>query len=122
MDTQLVSQDIATEFAAAIAAMDWGSYDYLASHHGPSWGTDAEGRGWAEHTYAQWSDPSILSDAQLQADYATNYAYATTQSPSSLETETRADYIAVQEQIMIERGIDIPDGNDTAEEVRERLS
>lgn len=120
MDDQLVNQGIVTEFAAA--GMDWANYDYLAAQHGPSWGTDAQGRGWAEHTYAAWSDPSVLSDAQLQAEYATNYTYATTQSVGSMETQTRADYIAVQEQIMIERGIEIPAGNQTAEEVRERFS
>lgn len=120
MDDQLVNQGIVTEFAAA--GMDWANYDFLATQHGASWGTDSEGRGWAEHTYAVWSDPNNLSDAQLQADYATNYTFATTQSPLSTETQTRADYIAVQEQIMIDRGIEIPSGNQTAEEVRERFS
>ncbi|GAB5448664.1 hypothetical protein [Gymnodinialimonas sp.] len=122
MDDQLVNQGIITEFAAAVAAMDWASYDYLAAQHGPSWGTDAEGRGWAEHTYAQWSDPNILSDAELMAQYQTHYAYATTGSPTSMETQTRADYIAIQEQIMLERGLEIPEGNQSAEEVRERFS
>lgn len=122
MDDQLVNQGIVTEFAAAITGMDWANYDYLAAQHGASWGTDSEGRGWAEHTYAAWSDPAILSDAALQEQYAINYNYATTQSASSMETETRADYVAIQEQIMIERGIEIPDGNDTAEEIRDRFS
>lgn len=121
MDDQLVNQGIVTEFASAVAGMDWGTYDYLASQHGASWGTDSEGRGWAEHTYAQWSDPHILSDAALLAQYETNYAYATTQSPGSMETQTRADYIAIQEQIMIERGLEVPAGNESAEEMRHRF-
>lgn len=122
MDDQLVNQGIITEFASAIAGIDWANYDYLAAQHGDSWGTDSEGRGWAEHVYAAWSDPAIMSDADLLAQYDINYAYATTQSPTSSETQTRADYIAVQEQIMIERGLEIPAGNDTAEEVRDRFS
>lgn len=118
---QLVSQEIITEFTSASVGMDWGSYDNLANQHGASWGTDAEGRNWAESTYAGWSDPNILSDADLQTQYAANYEYATTQSASSQATRTYADYAAVQEQIMIDRGLEIPAGNQSAAEVRARF-
>lgn len=109
------------EFTSASVGVDWGSYANLANQHGASWGTDAEGRNWAESTYAGWSDPNILSDAALQTQYAANYAYATTQPAHSQATRTYADYAAVQEQIMIDRGLEIPAGNQSAAEVRARF-
>lgn len=119
---QLVNQRIITEFAAAITGMDWANYDYLAAQHGASRGTDTAGRGWAEPTYAERSDPSLLNEAEPIAQYDTNYAFATTQSPTSTETQTHTDYIAIQQQIMIERGPEIPVGNDPASIVRDRFS
>lgn len=118
IDTQLVNQGIITEFASASASIDWGAYAPISPQHGASWGAggfDAEGRSWAENTYDGWSQ---LDDAQLIATYSQNYTYATTQATGSMETQTRADYVAVAQQIMMERGLEIPAGNQSAEEIR----
>jgi Flp pilus assembly pilin Flp len=76
--------------------------------HGPSWGPDAQGRSWVENTYDNWSQ---LSDHQIQHMYTSDYASAI------LGDATRADYVAVQEQIMAERGIAIPSGNLSAADI-----
>lgn len=115
----LVETEVGVTFDnAAVLAMDWGAYEPLAGQHGAAWGDagfDAQGRTWAENTYDGWS---TLDDAQLTATYNQHYAYATTNPTNLMETQTRADYVAVSEQIMRERGLDVPQGNMTAAELR----
>ena len=87
------------------------SYSPLSSSHGPGWGTDPT---WVEDTYSNWS---ALSDDDIAAIYTADYASAVGGGDP-----IRADYIAVQEQIMTDRGIDIPDGNLTAAQIAELYS
>jgi hypothetical protein len=39
-----------------------------------------------------------------------------------METQTRADYVAVSEQIMVERGLEVPNGNLSAEDLRDTFN
>ena len=81
----------------------WASgYVPLSSQHGDTWngtGVDAEGRNWTESTYDSWS---TLSDNDLMDMYAVTQAQASSSSDPLFQ-----DYIAVQEQIMTDRGIPI---------------
>ncbi|MBL4874846.1 MAG: hypothetical protein JKY41_16080 [Rhodobacteraceae bacterium] len=80
-------------------------YIPISGQHGTSWGTgglDAQGRTWSENTYDNWSN---VSDADLVAMYTADYNNATTSYDP-----TRADYVAVQETLLTERGIPIPSG------------
>ena len=92
---------------------NWASdYSPISPLHGSSWGdngVDAEGESWAEDTYKNWSE---LPDAELLAMYDHDYVGATV-----FHDPTAADYVAVQEQIMTDRGIPIPDQNATADEI-----
>ncbi len=102
--------EISASFDTGTSLADWlaGYTPVNMGLHGPSWGPDAEGRNWVENTYDSWS---ALSDAEITAMYTADYASAVGGDA------TRADYIAVQQMIMAERGIDIPSGNLTADEV-----
>jgi len=102
--------EISTSFGGLAAIGDWlsGYSPVNNALHGPSWGPDAEGRNWVENTYDNWS---ALSDQQVMDMYTADYANAIAGDA------TRADYIAVQERIMAERGIAIPSGNMTAADV-----
>ena len=104
----LESSIISTSFSDGLANIaDWLSgYSPVSALHGPSWGSDPN---WVEDTYSNWS---ALSDADLQANYNADYA-----SANGGGDAVRADCIAVQERILNERGIGIPDGNSTAAEV-----
>jgi Flp pilus assembly pilin Flp len=105
---------VASNFTFGGNDANWASdYIPLSGQHGNTWsgdGVDDEGRTWVENTYDNWS---ALGDEQLVAMYTEDYNTATTSYDP-----TRADYVAVQETILTERGIDIPDGNRTAAEIR----
>ncbi|MBF9034550.1 hypothetical protein HKCCE2091_09885 [Rhodobacterales bacterium HKCCE2091] len=90
---------------------DPGSYDWTFYQPLSPW----LDYGWAETAYDDWSH---YSDAQLVASYNYQYQFARIGNNSSAEQRTFADYLSVSERIMYERGIDIPAGNMTAEEIR----
>jgi len=107
----MTGYEISSSFGDALSAIgDWlsGYTPVNGALHGPSWGPDDQGRNWVENTYDNWS---ALSDQQIMDMYTADYANAITGDA------TRADYIAVQERIMAERGIAIPAGNMTAADV-----
>jgi Flp pilus assembly pilin Flp len=105
---------VASNFTFGGSDANWASgYSPLSGQHGDIWsgnGVDDEGRTWAENTYDNWS---VLSDEELVSMYNQDYLTATT-----TYDPTRADYVAVQETILTERGIPIPDGNRTAADIR----
>ncbi|MEM9754574.1 MAG: hypothetical protein AAF914_01200 [Pseudomonadota bacterium] len=116
--TEIAAMDAGGNFFTSLNGVDWSGYLPVASTHGASWGNgglDAEGRTWAENTYDGWSQ---LGDGELVAMYNEQYAIAITGNTGSEFHRQRADYISVTEQILTERGIDTPDGNLTAEEIR----
>ena len=80
---------------------NWASdYIPLSGQHGDTWsgdGVDDEGRTWAENTYDGWS---ALSDDELMTMYVNTQITASSSSDPLYD-----DYIAVQEQILTERGI-----------------
>jgi len=103
--------EISSSFGDGLTAIgDWlsGYAPVNDALHGPTWGPDDQGRNWVENTYDNWSE---LSDQQIMDMYSADYANAI------MGDATRADYIAVQERIMAERGIAIPAGNMTAADV-----
>ena len=105
---------VASNFTFGGDDANWASgYLPLSEQHGDTWsgdGVDDEGRTWAENTYDNWS---VLSDEELVSKYNEDYSTAT-----STIDPTRADYVAVQETIMNDRGIPIPDGNLSAADIR----
>ncbi len=114
VDTQMTDMEITTEFAAAIAGIEWGSYTGV-SLGVQNWGINVDGENWAQDTYGNWSQ---LDDTTVMAMYTEQYGIASSGGPGSEFHAQRADYITVTEQILNERDIDIPDGNMTAEELR----
>ena len=106
----MTGYEISSSFDGLASISDWlsGYTPVNGALHGPSWGPDAQGRNWVENTYDNWS---ALSDQQIMDMYTADYANAINGDA------TRADYIAVQERIMAERGIAIPAGNMTAADV-----
>jgi hypothetical protein len=120
VDTRLTDMEAGQGFLDGLGgAINWADYSPISPQHGAAWGNnglDAEGRTWAENTYDGWSQ---MSDADLLNTYNTNYAYATSNPTGNMETQTRADYVAISEQIMTERGIDVPNGNMSAAELRD---
>jgi hypothetical protein len=106
----MTGYEISSSFAPLSSIDNWlANYSPVNSGlHGPSWGPDAQGRSWVENTYANWSQ---LSDHQIGHMYTADYASAI------MGDATRADYIAVQEQIMADRGIAIPTGNMSAADI-----
>jgi len=106
----MTGYEISSSFDSLASLGDWlsGYTPVNGPLHGPGWGPDAQGRNWVENTYDNWS---ALSDQQIMDMYTANYANAINGDA------TRADYIAVQERIMAERGIAIPAGNMTAADV-----
>ncbi len=119
ISTELASLEVGFSFATdAVAAMDWSAYAPLSPQHGTSWGNnglDGQGLTWAQNTYTGWSQ---LDDTQLQAVYAEHYAFATSNPTGWMETQTRADYVAISEQIMLERGLTVPTTNLSASALR----
>lgn len=61
---------------------------------------------------------AALSDEALLADYAAQYSVAM----GEVNARIGADILAVIEQEMTRRGLAVPDGNETAAEIRNRLS
>ena len=114
IDTQLTDMGITTQFAAAVASLDWSSYTGV-SVGVQTWGINSDGENWAQDTYGNWSE---LDDPTIMAMHAEQYAFASSGGPGQEFNAQRADYITVTEQIMTERGINIPNGNMTAEELR----
>lgn len=103
-------------YAFTQTTVDWGAYASVANSHAQGvWGPDAEGRHWAENTYDSWSQ---LDDSTITSMYNDHYATAITGNTGSEYHRQRADYLAVSQQIMDERGIDRPSGNMSADEVR----
>ena len=106
----MTGYEISSSFDSLASIGDWlsGYTPVNGALHGPSWVPDAQCRNWVENTYDNWS---ALSDQQIMDMYTADYANAI------MGDATRADYIAVKERIMAERGIAIPAGNMTAADV-----
>lgn len=106
----MTGYEISSSFDSLASIGDWlsGYTPVNGALHGPNWGPVAQGRNWVENTYDNWS---ALSDQQIMDMYTADYANAI------MGDATRADYIAVKERIMAERGIAIPAGNMTAADV-----
>ena len=101
---------------AASAGIDWSAYSPVAGTHGTdTWGYDSEGQTWAENTYSGWSE---LDDATITSMYNEQYAIAMTGNTGSEFHRQRADYVTVTEQIMTDRGMAVPEGNVSAEDIR----
>lgn len=82
----------------------------LSSRHGPDWGGGGQTQSWAQAAYGRMS---ALSDSALMSTYNKNYSRA-----ADGTSRTRADRVAVAQQVMSERGIGIPPGNKTSTEIR----
>ena len=90
-------------------------FEALYDGHGEDWGNgglDTDGRNWAQAAYDSYAG---LDNQALQDYYTDNYEAATDAlSPSAAS----ADHVTVIERVMEQRGIPIPEGNLTADELR----
>lgn len=108
---QNLSGDIDTQLEATEVAYNWGGDTGLSilnegaihSRHGG---------GWMEGTVAGWSDPNVISDADLIALHQDSATFVAQQEANGItnrqEYETRIDYLGATEAAMANRGIDVP--------------
>ena len=90
-------------------------FEALYDGHGSEWGTeglDTDGRNWAQAAYDTYAG---MDDQALQDYYAANYELAADELDPSASS---ADHVTVIERVMDQRGIGIPEGNLTADELR----
>ena len=101
MDTQLVSQEIVTEFGSSVFGI---TNDQIVSwHHGDTW---------LDSTVSAWSDPSQISDADLIAHYNSVAATVIAQNPGDITSghyHNAIDHMGAAEEAMRQRGIPIPE-------------
>ncbi|MBF9030183.1 hypothetical protein HKCCE3408_07235 [Rhodobacterales bacterium HKCCE3408] len=110
------------QVTAPVASADWSGFVPLDPHHREAYGTagvDANGRTWVEATYATWS---TWSDAQIVSSYHAAYAAATASKNNSRARRGEIDNVTVLEQIMVDRGIATPAGNQDAATLRAAVS
>lgn len=97
-------------------------YDSFHSGYGSEWGVsgyDEDGRNWAQSAYDTYAS---MDNQQLLDQYMYDYEVLTAGDPFSDDTAAQAmDHIAVQEAILLDRGLGIPEGYYSAETLRTAL-
>lgn len=94
-------------------------YSSFSSAFGSEWGNggiNSDGRNWAQDAYDTYAgmDPQTLQDR-----YAYHYDVAMNGDPLNSDLDAKSvDHIAIQETVLQERGIPLPEGNLSAAEVR----
>ncbi|MEM9319637.1 MAG: hypothetical protein AAGA70_11610 [Pseudomonadota bacterium] len=109
---ELESDDASSNYFDDIADQSpFLNYSTFAASYG-TW--DEIGQSWAESAYASYAqyDTDVLAEY-----YLSDYQNAVNRSDPSWDPRS-VDHIAVQEQVLRDRGIDIPDDHMTAEQVR----
>ncbi|MBF9034551.1 hypothetical protein HKCCE2091_09890 [Rhodobacterales bacterium HKCCE2091] len=98
------------------ATVDWSWFYPLDPHHRHPPGNQGFGSNtaWADYAYSQWSQ---LGDSQVIAMYTENHDAAAASRNNSRQTRENVDNVVILEQILLERGYTVPNGNYTAQQL-----